>query len=201
MELVSFSVTNYRSITTAYKLPVKQATILIGPNNEGKSNILRALVTALEVLQSLGGRRITGGRLRSYYDSGETYFWPHDFPISLQEVKPAGESEFNLEFRLTGQEVDEFYKEIGSNLTGTLPIQLSLGRKEPGFRVIKRGPGGPALSRKAEKIANLSRKESTLITFQQSGQQKPLKRLLREWLSASYPWWNKTRRFKPRWLK
>lgn len=61
MELVSFSVTNYRSITTAYKLPVKQATILIGPNNEGKSNILRALVTALEVLQSLGGRRITGG--------------------------------------------------------------------------------------------------------------------------------------------
>lgn len=154
MELVSFSVTNYRSITTAYKLPVKQATILIGPNNEGKSNILRALVTALEVLQSLGGRRITGGRLRSYYDSRETYFWPHDFPISLQEAEPAGESVFNLEFRLTGQEVDEFYKEVGSNLNGTLPIQLSLGRKEPGFRVIKRGPGGPALSKKAEKIAN-----------------------------------------------
>src|SRR3569833_3282695 len=87
MELVSFSVTNYRSITAAYKLPVKQATILIGPNNEGKSNILRALVTALEVLQSLGGRRITGGRIRTYYDNRETYFWPHDFPISLKEKK------------------------------------------------------------------------------------------------------------------
>ena len=41
MRLVSFSVTNYRSITKAYKLPIRQATILIGPNNEGKSNILR----------------------------------------------------------------------------------------------------------------------------------------------------------------
>jgi len=154
MELVSFSVTNYRSITAAYKLPVKQATILIGPNNEGKSNILRALVTALEVLQSLGGRRITGGRFRTYYDNRETYFWPHDFPISLQEKKPDGESVFNLEFRLTSPEVAEFYNEVGSNLNGTLPIQLSLGHKEPGFRVIKRGPGGLALSKKTEKIAN-----------------------------------------------
>ena len=47
MQLVSFSVTNYRSITAAYKLSVRQSTVLIGPNNEGKSNVLRALVTAL----------------------------------------------------------------------------------------------------------------------------------------------------------
>ncbi len=153
MELVSFSVKNYRSITTAYKLPVKQATILIGPNNEGKSNILRALVTSLEVLQSLGGRKISGGRLRAYYDNRETYFWPHDFPISLQEKDSDGESVFNLEFRLSETEVSEFYNEVKSNLNGTLPIQLSLGRKEPGFRVTKKGPGGPALSKKAEKIA------------------------------------------------
>ncbi|MBK8686880.1 MAG: AAA family ATPase [Betaproteobacteria bacterium] len=46
MELVSFSVSNYRSITSAYKLPIRSPTVLIGPNNEGKSNILRALVTS-----------------------------------------------------------------------------------------------------------------------------------------------------------
>lgn len=50
MQLVAFSVTNYRSITKASKLPFRQKTVLIGPNNEGKSNILRALVTALEFL-------------------------------------------------------------------------------------------------------------------------------------------------------
>jgi putative ATP-dependent endonuclease of the OLD family len=162
MELVYFSVTNYRSITTAYRLPIKQATILIGPNNEGKSNILRALVTALEILQALGGVRITGGRLRTYYDSRETYFWPYDFPISLQENQPNGESIFNLEFRLSDIEVDEFYKEVGSNLNGTLPIQLTLGRKQPGFRVTKRGPGGSALSKKAEKIANFVAKRISI---------------------------------------
>ncbi len=155
MQLVSFSVTNYRSITAAYKLPVRQSTVLIGPNNEGKSNVLRALVTALEVLQTLSGRRILGGRLRSFrVDSRETYHWPHDFPISLQAKKPDGESVFELGFRLTPAEVEAFHAEVGSNLNGTLPIELTLGQREPGFKVIKKGPGGPALSKKAEKIAN-----------------------------------------------
>lgn len=155
MQLVAFSVTNYRSITTAYKLPVKQATILIGPNNEGKSNILRALVTALEALRMFGGRRITGARLRAhYFDTRELYYWPHDFPVSLQERMPTGESVFNLEFRLDDQEIADFYSEVGSTLNGTLPIQLTLGPKEPGFRVTKKGPGGTALSKKAEAIAN-----------------------------------------------
>lgn len=155
MQLVSFSVSNYRSITAAYKLPIRQSTVLIGPNNEGKSNVLRALVTALEVLQALSGRKILAGRLRSFrVDSRETYYWPHDFPISLQEKKPDGESVFGLEFRLTDNEVDEFVAEVGSSLNGTLPIQLTLGQREPGFRVAKKGPGGPALSKKAEKIAN-----------------------------------------------
>jgi putative ATP-dependent endonuclease of the OLD family len=43
MKLISFSVTSYRSITAAYRLPIGQLTILIGSNNEGKLNILRAL--------------------------------------------------------------------------------------------------------------------------------------------------------------
>jgi predicted ATPase len=159
MKLVSFSVKNFRSITAAYRLPIRQATVLIGPNNEGKSNILRALVTALEILQSLGGRRISRGRLHAYHESRETYFWPHDFPISLQEVRPDGESFFNLDFLLSDTEVNEFYEEVGSTLNGTLPIQLSLGRKEPGFRVMKRGRGGPALSKKAELIANFVAKK------------------------------------------
>lgn len=155
MQLVSFSVKNYRSITSAYKLPVKQSTILVGPNNEGKSNILRALVTSLEVLGTFGGKRISGGRLRAYFFEGrESYQWLNDYPVSLQESQTNGESIFDLEFRLAPQEIDEFYTEVGSNLNGTLPIQLSLGRKEPGFRVVKKGPGGPALSKKAEAIAN-----------------------------------------------
>jgi putative ATP-dependent endonuclease of OLD family len=154
MQLVSFSVLNYRSITTAYKLPVKQSTVLIGPNNEGKSNILRALVTSLEALKSFRDSKILAGRLRSYNSQlADRYSWANDFPISLQASTPTGESFFNLEFKLTDSEIEDFYQEVKSNLNGNLPIQLTLGNKQPGFRVLKRGPGGAALSRKAEQIA------------------------------------------------
>ena len=154
MQLVSFSVKNYRSITAAYKLPLGQSTILIGPNNEGKSNVLRALAICLEILRTMGGSRVTGGRLRSYSYAGRSrYSWADDFPISLQDKYPQGESIFDLEFRLNSPEIAEFSAEVRSNLNGTLPIQLSLGTSEPGFKVVKKGPGGTALSSKVGAIA------------------------------------------------
>ncbi len=153
MELVSFSVTNYRSITKAYKLPIRRSTGLIGPNNEGKSNILRALVTTLEMLNRIGGFRIQRGRLRSSERFAAFYDWQRDFPVSLQVKFPAGESVFNLELQLSGGEIGEFETDVQSKLNGTLPIELTLGQKQPGFKVLKKGPGGPALSKKAEQIA------------------------------------------------
>lgn len=153
MELVSFSVTNYRSITKAYKLPIRSSTVLIGPNNEGKSNILRALVTTLEMLSRIGGFRIQRGRFRSSERFANFYEWQRDFPVSLQPKSPSGESVFNLELKLSEAEIGEFETEVDSKLNGTLPIELTLGQKQPGFKVLKKGPGGPALSKKAEQIA------------------------------------------------
>lgn len=152
MQLVAFSVTNYRSITTAYKLPVRQNTVLIGPNNEGKSNILRALVTALEFLSGLGGIRIQRGRLRSYRQPG-SYDWQRDYPIGLQAKTTVGESLFGLEFKLTDSEIVEFESEVESTLNGNLPIELRLGLSAAGFHVVKKGPGAKSLSKKAEAIA------------------------------------------------
>ena len=47
MQLVNFSVTNYRSITKAHKINLQNITVLVGRNNEGKSNILMALNVAM----------------------------------------------------------------------------------------------------------------------------------------------------------
>jgi AAA15 family ATPase/GTPase len=65
MKLVSFSVQNYRSIAKANRIEVGRYTVLVGPNNEGKSNVLRALVTAMDVLKT-GSRPVfaRGTRLR-----------------------------------------------------------------------------------------------------------------------------------------
>jgi hypothetical protein len=92
--------------------------------------------------------------LRSYSYAGRSrYSWADDFPISLQDKYPQGESIFDLEFRLNSPEIAEFSAEVRSNLNGTLPIQLSLGTSEPGFKVVKKGPGGTALSSKVGAIA------------------------------------------------
>lgn len=92
MHLKSFSVEKYRSITSAKKIEVGQSTILVGPNNEGKSNLLRALVTAMNILthERYSGRtaqtRTTGVLYRR-----KIYDWETDFPVKLQK-KSAGEN-------------------------------------------------------------------------------------------------------------
>ena len=98
MKLIEFSVTNFRSITKAYKIPLKDISILIGKNNEGKSNLLKALnivMTSLRVYSEIDGRR---RRLFSSYRSNESdfYVWQRDFPISLQERKSNTDSVFRI---------------------------------------------------------------------------------------------------------
>jgi putative ATP-dependent endonuclease of OLD family len=155
MDLVSFSVSNYRSITKANKLPIGNLTVLVGPNNEGKSNILRALVVTLNMLRHIGSGFPKLGRWRprlqkrreGYYD------WEQDFPISLQEKEPDGKSVFSLELRLSPEEVSEFETEVESSINGTLPVEISLGPIETQFRVVKKGKGGKALSKKKGEIS------------------------------------------------
>ncbi|MCB1864645.1 MAG: ATP-binding protein [Chromatiales bacterium] len=153
MEIVSFSVSNYRSITSAYKLPIRRPTVLIGPNNEGKSNILRALVASLQFLASLGGVRLRQDRITSVVRSRDIFDWGRDFPMSHQSKSPDGETVFELEFRLSGPEIEEFRTEVKSNLNGTLPIQLRFGAGESKLIVLKQGKGGTTLTSKAQVIA------------------------------------------------
>lgn len=153
MELVSFSVSNFRSVTSAYKLPIRRPTVLIGPNNEGKSNILRALVSSLQFLGSLGNVRLSNGRIASVVRQKEIYEWTRDFPVSLQTKSPDAETVFDLEFRLSPLEVEEFKVEVKSSLNGTLPLQLRFGPVSSKLVVTKPGKGGPALTKKAQPIA------------------------------------------------
>ena len=153
MELVSFSVSNYRSITSAYKLPIRRPTVLIGPNNEGKSNILRALVTSLQFLATLGGVRLRNDRITSSIRSRDIFDWVRDFPVSLQNKSPDGEAVFELEFRLSGPEVEDFRLDVKSSLNGTLPLQLRFGAGETKLVVLKQGKGGTALTSKSQVIA------------------------------------------------
>lgn len=109
MRLIGFSVKNYRSIQKAYKLPLSDYTVIVGPNNEGKSNILRSLALSLTSIMGyrLNAVRRTGSR--PYRDIERfDYNWERDYPLNLQEKNPDGKSEFTLEFELTSDEFTEF---------------------------------------------------------------------------------------------
>jgi predicted ATP-dependent endonuclease of OLD family len=157
MKLVTFSVKNFRSITKAHKIPINEISVLIGKNNEGKSNLLKALNIAMTHLRKYS--EIRSERLTRYssYRSRNTYNnynWERDFPISYQNRRTGTDSTFRLEFELTETEVTEFKKEIKSNLNGTLPIELKIGKKHDAtISVIKKGRGSKTLNSKSKQIA------------------------------------------------
>lgn len=99
MQLVNFSVTNYRSITKAHKINLQNITVLVGRNNEGKSNILMALNVAMETMMQHANHANVHERL---------YDWQRDFPVQLQQRKNNLDSVFRLNFRLNHDENTEF---------------------------------------------------------------------------------------------
>lgn len=157
MELVNFSVTNFRSITKAHKVSVSEKTVLIGRNNEGKSNLLRALDVAMTTLQRHAMEHQSGRRfIRPVSKRDErTFFWERDFPISLQGRKAGTQTIIRLEFQLNDAEVNEFRDEVKSNLNGSLPIIIRIGKDSiPNIEVSKNGKGAKILNSKSGLIAN-----------------------------------------------
>jgi AAA15 family ATPase/GTPase len=150
---VNFSVTNFRSITSAHKISISDTTVLIGRNNEGKSNLLKALKVSMELLQfhAFSERgNFKAGRLDS-----EAYNWKRDFPIQLQERKGVSQTIFKLEFLLDDEEIAQFKKEMGSSLNGSLPLELRVGSdNRTDIKLRKPGKNTRSLSDKSGKIAD-----------------------------------------------
>ena len=137
-------------------------TTLIGPNNEGKSNILRALAIAMTslLMHRLSARpRVRQGllnspRIRRRRRDDHHYNWQSDYPLHLQDRNSKKKSNIILEFELTQPEIDEFRVAIGSRLNGTLPIGFSFDRDGQYVSVAKQGRGHKVLNSKASAITD-----------------------------------------------
>ncbi len=153
MKLVNFSATNYRSITTAHRIEFSNVTVLIGKNNEGKSNLLRALEAAMLLLRHHAAAEV-GAIRRKYVSNTDEYVWKRDFPVQLQSRKSVAQTIFKLEFMLDDAECAEFRQEIGASLNGSLPLEIKTGKDEkPVIRLVKRGKGTKTLTAKSAEIA------------------------------------------------
>lgn len=158
LKLETFSVENYRSITEARRIPLSNATVLLGPNNEGKSNILRALNAAMLVLtRSTRRTGLLGGDPRllppSRREFMRAYDWSKDFPISLAKGKSLNKTRITLEFSLDSVEIDDFRREIKSSLNGTLPVCITFSEDDFDIKIVKQGKGGSSLNAKSGRIA------------------------------------------------
>ncbi|MTK08121.1 MAG: AAA family ATPase [Hungatella sp.] len=148
MKLVNFSVLNFRSITTAPKIQMSNMTVLVGKNNEGKSNILRALSMAMDIMKSYANNpRIFSGSNRLLRNR---YVWDRDYPISLQESKPNGYSSVDLTFELTEEELQIIRERTGIRLNSYLPVRVSTNGEEAKIDIPKRGT--PAFSNNENKL-------------------------------------------------
>jgi len=155
MRLASFSISKYRSIISSERLALGDFTVLIGPNNEGKSNILQGLISGMKILSNIQRLPVNvkaiPGATRIL--TRDLYSWESDFPKNLQVKNPLGTSVFEYHFELTPSEIVDFRSEVKSALNGLLPIRLSIGENTWSFEVTKKGPGGATLSKKWLAIA------------------------------------------------
>lgn len=127
MKLVSTTISNFRSVTSAYKVALRDLTVLVGPNNEGKSNVLTAISIALSLLER-GQYFLSGKVLRyRYLPNSNSYSWERDFPITMQRSNPGGKSEVTLEFELSTEERAAFAKQTKVNLNTNLKLKVSFG--------------------------------------------------------------------------
>lgn len=148
MDIVAFEVSRYRSIQKTEKLSLGNPTVIVGPNNEGKSNIIRALTICVRFICAPRDSILT----RTW-----EYDWAQDFPIGLQKKHPNSESVFQIELKLDPEERERFRESVGSKNNGTLKIVVSMGATGAKFDVLKQGSGKQAMRTGSAKIRQFLR--------------------------------------------
>lgn len=151
MRLVSFSVKNYRSIRDAQNLSLGKMTVLVGPNNEGKSNIVRAMIVGIRFLAGGRFQRLPRTHSLRVPMREDLYEYSRDCPLDLQAS--GGATELRFGFNLSWEEQMEFRRLTGVRLTTTLYTNLKFTRDDVVFRVIKQR-SGPQLTQKQKEVSD-----------------------------------------------
>ncbi|MFE4545136.1 ATP-dependent endonuclease [Arthrobacter sp. NPDC056727] len=166
MELESVRINKFRSILGPTEVDLSGLTVLIGPNNQGKSNILQAIRLGMETIALAQSRlrinsesglaemphsprpRSAFWRSRLAPQAGSRYDWLRDFPAQFRDngrVKPASVLRFN--FSLDERERAEFWKRTRTRNNGSLSVEITF--TEDGIFLDFPKPGGSSSYRKA----------------------------------------------------
>lgn len=150
MKLSFISISNYRSITNAYKIALNELTVLIGKNNEGKTNILKAMYLGMDIISN------AGLVVRRKNISKQLYDWREDFPINLQNSKKLKNKNtiIRMDFEMSNPETQKLNEKINSNINA-ISIYIKISEDNSiSLTVPKRGKNTKALSTKIVSICS-----------------------------------------------
>lgn len=151
MRLRSFYVKSYRSIIEANLDDLQQYCAIVGPNNSGKSNLLRAIYISLSIALEGDFQRTRTNRQYSYAYRGERYIWAQDIPVTLKEDKNASTT-FKLTFEFTDEEKADFREKFGINLSKSLQMKFQLFSNKTEYNIIMPGRAKKPMEEKMQEI-------------------------------------------------
>lgn len=156
MRIESVTIKNYRSIVAAKRVRFGELTVFVGANNEGKSNILRALALGLQAVTSRSGYR--GSRSKRMALTAPRYDWERDFPISARSRSAKGQTSVRVDFAFAEEDVDAFQAAFDVHLrTGKLPIKTEFGKQSWSLTVPLKGPANRTLNERASAVVDFIR--------------------------------------------
>lgn len=151
MKLRTFYVKSYRSITEATLDNIQNYGVFVGPNNAGKSNLLRAIYISLSIALEGDFQRARRNRQYSYAYRGENYNWERDIPVNLRENKGASTT-FKLTFEFSDEEKADFRQKFNINLTKSLQMKFQLFSNRTEYNIIMPGRAKKPMEEKMQDI-------------------------------------------------
>lgn len=151
MRLRKFYVKSYRSIVEATLDDIQPYCVIVGPNNAGKSNLLRAIYVSLSIALEGDFQRVRRRSQYSYAYSGEDYNWNRDIPASLKDDEKAS-TVFKLTFDFSEEEKIEFKEKFGINLSKSLQMKFQLFVRTTEYNIIMPGRAKRPMEEKIQEI-------------------------------------------------
>lgn len=158
MKLRTFYVKSYRSIVEGTIQDISDYCVIVGPNNSGKSNLLRAVLVSLSIALDGDFKRSRRKRQYSYTYTGDDYNWFRDIPASLRDEENAS-TIFKLTFEFNDIDKEEFKKEFGINLTKSLQMKFELFKDKTEYNIIMPGKAKKPMEAKMREIGLFIRRK------------------------------------------
>ena len=158
MRLRTFYVKSYRSITEATLEDIGEYCVIVGPNNAGKSNLLRAINVALSIALEGDFQKSRRKRQYTFMYNGEVYNWERDIPRASFENERAS-TVFKLTFEFSAPEKEEFKREFGIRLSKSLQMKFELFRTRTEYNIIMPGSAKAPMEAKIREIGQFIQKK------------------------------------------